>query len=160
MKESIQQAVQQVAETLTQNGQVVVTAESLTGGMISAVLTSVPGSSAWFKRGFVTYSNEAKHEMLGVPEGILDRYTAVSDETVTHMLLGALRHSDADVAVAVSGIAGPDGALPGKPVGTVFIGVMRRDEMADIRRYRFEGDRQSVRIQTVEKALESLLGLY
>ncbi|MVX56148.1 CinA family protein [Parasutterella muris] len=160
MTANIESLVKTLSDRISGTGEVIVTAESLTGGMISAALTSVSGSSAWFERGFVTYTNEAKHQMLDVPQGILDRFTAVSAETVTHMLIGALKHSGASVAVAVSGIAGPTGALPGKPVGTVFIGWMRRDEIAEVVRCQFDGDRAAVREQTVEKALNGLLGYF
>ena len=160
MTANIESLVKTLSDRISGTGEVIVTAESLTGGMISAALTSVSGSSAWFERGFVTYTNEAKHQMLDVPQGILDRFTAVSAETVTHMLIRARKHSGASVAVAVSGIAGPTGALPGKPVGTVFIGWMRRDEIAEVVRCQFDGDRAAVREQTVEKALNGLLGYF
>ena len=130
---------------------------TVTGGMISAALTSIPGASEWFERGFVTYTNQAKHEMLDVPQSILDRFSAVSTQTVSQMLEGAIRHSNATMAVAVSGIAGPDGAMPGRPVGTVFIGWKRKDEMAEVGRYEFKGDRQSVREQTVAVAIQGLV---
>ena len=130
---------------------------TVTGGMISAALTSIPGASEWFERGFVTYTNQAKHEMLDVPQSILDRFSAVSTQTVSQMLEGAIRHSNATIAVAVSGIAGPDGAMPGRPVGTVFIGWKRKDEMAEVGRYEFKGDRQSVREQTVAVAIQGLV---
>lgn len=112
MTANIESLVKTLSDRISGTGEVIVTAESLTGGMISAALTSVSGSSAWFERGFVTYTNEAKHQMLDVPQGILDRFTAVSAETVTHMLIGALKHSGASVAVAVSGIAGPTAHCP------------------------------------------------
>ena len=147
----------ELSRRIVGTGQIVVTAESLTGGMISAALTSIPGASEWFERGFVTYTNQAKHEMLDVPQSILDRFSAVSTQTVSQMLEGAIRHSNATMAVAVSGIAGPDGAMPGRPVGTVFIGWKRKDEMAEVGRYEFKGDRQSVREQTVAVAIQGLV---
>ena len=122
MNKEIEDKVKELSRRIVGTGQIVVTAESLTGGMISAALTSIPGASEWFERGFVTYTNQAKHEMLDVPQSILDRFSAVSTQTVSQMLEGAIRHSNATMAVAVSGIAGPDGAMPGRPVGTVFIG--------------------------------------
>src|ERR1700722_8399174 len=100
----------------------VVTAESCTGGWIAKVLTDIAGSSQWFTEGFVTYSNQSKIRRLGVPRAVLEKYGAVSDETVRAMAEGALRRSRAQVAVAVTGIAGPGGAVPGKPVGTVWLG--------------------------------------
>lgn len=114
MNKEIEDKVKELSRRIVGTGQIVVTAESLTGGMISAALTSIPGASEWFERGFVTYTNQAKHEMLDVPQSILDRFSAVSTQTVSQMLEGAIRHSNATMAVAVSGIAGPDGAMPGK----------------------------------------------
>ena len=157
MNKEIEDKVKELSRRIVGTGQIVVTAESLTGGMISAALTSIPGASEWFERGFVTYTNQAKHEMLDVPQSILDRFSAVSTQTVSQMLEGAIRHSNATMAVAVSGIAGPDGAMPGRPVGTVFIGWTRKDEMAEVGRYEFKGDRQSVREQTVAVAIQGLI---
>ncbi len=157
MNKEIEDKVKELSRRIVGTGQIVVTAESLTGGMISAALTSIPGASEWFERGFVTYTNQAKHEMLDVPQSILDRFSAVSTQTVSQMLEGAIRHSNATMAVAVSGIAGPDGAMPGRPVGTVFIGWKRKDEMAEVGRYEFKGDRQSVREQTVAVAIQGLI---
>lgn len=111
MNKEIEDKVKELSRRIVGTGQIVVTAESLTGGMISAALTSIPGASEWFERGFVTYTNQAKHEMLDVPQSILDRFSAVSTQTVSQMLEGAIRHSNATMAVAVSGIAGPDGAM-------------------------------------------------
>ena len=149
MNKEIEDKVKELSRRIVGTGQIVVTAESLTGGMISAALTSIPGASEWFERGFVTYTNQAKHEMLDVPQSILDRFSAVSTQTVSQMLEGAIRHSNATMAVAASGIAGPD--------GTVFIGWKRKDEMAEVGRYEFKGDRQSVREQTVAVAIQGLI---
>lgn len=157
MNNDIASLVKELSQRINGTGNIVVTAESLTGGMISAALTSIPGASEWFERGFVTYTNEAKHEMLGVPQSILDRFTAVSTETVSQMLEGAIKNSNGTMAVAVSGIAGPGGELPGRPVGTVFIGWKRKDEMAEVGRYHFDGDRESVREQTVAVAIKGLV---
>lgn len=159
MNKEIASLVAELSKRINGTGNIVVTAESLTGGMISAALTSIPGASDWFERGFVTYTNEAKHQMLGVPQSILDRFTAVSTETVSQMLEGAIKNSGGTMAVAVSGIAGPGGELPGKPVGTVFIGWKRRDEMAEVARYHFEGNRESVREQTVAAAIKGLVDM-
>ena len=115
MNKEIEDKVKELSRRIVGTGQIVVAAESLTGGMISSALTSIPGASEWFERGFVTYTNQAKHEMLDVPQSILDRFSAVSTQTVSQMLEGAIRHSNATMAVAVSGIAGPDGAMPGRP---------------------------------------------
>lgn len=157
MNNEIETLVKELSRQITGTGQIVVTAESLTGGMISAALTSISGSSSWFERGFVTYTNEAKHEMLDVPQSILDRFSAVSTQTVSQMLEGALNKSNGTMAVAVSGIAGPTGEMPGRPVGTVFIGWKRKDEMAEVARYHFDGDRQSVREQTTAVAIKGLI---
>jgi nicotinamide-nucleotide amidase len=138
----------------------VVTAESCTGGWIAKTLTDVAGSSQWFGEGFVTYSNESKTRRLGVPGAILDKKGAVSEETVRAMAAGALRRTRAQVAVAVTGIAGPDGAVPGKPVGTVWLGwATRRGGIIRIgtQLKHFRGDRESVRRKTVQLALQGLL---
>lgn len=142
-----------VAEALLVTGLKLATAESCTGGMIAAALTDIAGSSAVFERGFVTYSNEAKHELLDVSFSLIDQYGAVSSEVAQAMAEGALKHSRADMAVAVTGIAGPDGGTPAKPVGTVYIAVARREGSCYVERHRFEGDRQRVREQTVVAAL-------
>lgn len=146
-----------VGEQLKQRHWWLVTAESCTGGWIAQAITAAAGSSEWFDRGFVTYSNLAKQEVLGVPAAVLEREGAVSEATVRHMAAGALRFSHARVAVAVSGIAGPGGAVPGKPVGTVFLAWARAGDEADCERHRFHGDRAAVRRQTVARALEGIL---
>jgi nicotinamide-nucleotide amidase len=136
------------------------TAESCTGGWIAKALTDIPGSSDWFVEGFVTYSNASKIRRLGVPRAILQRHGAVSQATVRAMAAGALRRSEAQVAVAVTGIAGPGGAVPGKPVGTVWLGWATRGrggiQVATALR-RFQGDREAVRRKTVRAALQGLL---
>jgi nicotinamide-nucleotide amidase len=124
------------------------TAESCTGGLIAAALTAIAGSSAVVTHGFVTYSNEAKRDVLGVPWGVLEGYGAVSDSVARRMAEGALARSGADVAVSCTGIAGPGGATPGKPVGLVHLGVSMRGETRAIRRV-FPGDRAAVRAATV-----------
>lgn len=139
-------------------GRVVATAESCTGGMISAAITEIPGSSQWFDRGFVTYSNEAKIDMLGVKAETLEHYGAVSLETAREMALGALTRSKANVAVSVTGIAGPTGGTDEKPVGTVCIGLMRDDIDKPVAKvYHFSGDRYAVRYQTMMTCLDLLL---
>jgi nicotinamide-nucleotide amidase len=132
-------------------------AESCTGGWIAKVITDVPGSSSWFERGFVTYSNAAKVDLLAVPQAVLDGYGAVSRETVNAMVAGALEHSRAEVALAVSGIAGPDGGSPAKPVGTVWLGWAVRGRSGHSRCHTFHGNREAVRRQAVVAALEGLL---
>ncbi len=159
MKNELKAKIADLADVLKDRQLKVVTAESCTGGMIASALTEIPGASDWFDRGFVTYNNIAKHEMLGVSENILNKYGAVSNDCVAQMVLGALKHSNAQVAVAVSGIAGPGGEEPGKPVGTVFLGWGLKDEMPNIIRFNFIGDRQQVREQCVEAAVDGLLDL-
>ena len=137
----------------------VATAESCTGGLVAGAITDVPGSSAWFDRGFVTYSNEAKQQLLGVPCALLERYGAVSEEVAQALVEGALAHSAADVAVSVTGIAGPGGATPGKPVGMVCFGFARRDGVPRTVTHRVDGDRFAVRAASVVIALEGLNAL-
>lgn len=141
-------------------GQVLATAESCTGGWVSQAVTEVAGSSAWFDRGFVTYTNAAKQELLDVPAAVLAAHGAVSAETVRAMAAGALRHSHADCAVAISGIAGPTGAVPGKPVGTVWMAWQRRGGECVTHRAQFDGDRRTVRGLAVAAALQGILDLY
>lgn len=132
-------------------------AESCTGGWIGQAVTMVPGSSKWFDRGFVTYTNEAKQEVLGVGAETLKKNGAVSEPVVLEMAAGALKASRAQVAVSVSGIAGPDGGTPNKPVGTVCIAWCRAGDMPVAKTFRFAGDRDSVRRQSVIAALEGLV---
>lgn len=147
-----------VGRMLTAQGLTLVTAESCTGGWIAKAITDVPGSSAWFDRGFITYSNTAKREMLAVRESTLQIHGAVSANVVMEMAEGALGHSRGDIAVAVSGIAGPDGGTAAKPVGTVWLAWLTRDKKIALSRcYRFGGGRESVRYQSVDAAFEVLL---
>jgi nicotinamide-nucleotide amidase len=132
-------------------------AESCTGGGVAAAVTDIAGSSQWFDRGFVTYSNQAKQEMLGVVEATLERHGAVSEQTVREMVTGALSRSDAQVAVAVSGIAGPGGGSDEKPVGTVCLAWQVEGQEPVVRTEHFGGDRASIREQTVLSALRGLL---
>lgn len=150
-------AVLALADALRARGEFVAAAESCTGGLIAAACTSIAGSSDWFERGFVTYSNEAKTEMLGVPAALLAAHGAVSEPVVRAMAEGALAQSRADWAVAVTGIAGPGGAVPGKPVGTVWLAVMRRGHAPRSTRLQLGGDRTTVREQTTDIALRTLL---
>lgn len=135
------------------------TAESCTGGMIAAAMTERAGSSAVFERGFVTYSNEAKIEALGVDETIIAQYGAVSPKTALAMALGVLDYSRADLAVSVTGIAGPSGGSEAKPVGLVYIGVAKKGGVSEAFEHHFEGDRTTVRKQTVSAALTHLIDL-
>ena len=138
---------------------VVVTAESCTGGGVATAITRISGSADWFERGFVTYSNIAKKEMLGVNEDTLKAHGAVSEEVAIEMAAGALKHSHADVSVSITGIAGPTGAAPGKPVGTVHFAWGVRDGPIQARRFRFDGGRVAVRLQSVYVALQGLIDL-
>lgn len=133
------------------------TAESCTGGLVAGAITDVAGSSEWFDRGFVTYSNEAKVELLGVAPATLARCGAVSEATVREMVAGALAHSRADIAVAVTGVAGPAGGAPDKPVGLVWFAWAVRDGPVDAESRRFEGDRAAVRDASVGAALRGIL---
>ena len=133
------------------------TAESCTGGWAAQVITHTSGSSAWFDRGFVTYSNEAKCDMLGVRPETLERFGAVSPETASEMAAGALKNSNSMISLAITGIAGPTGGSPGKPVGTVSFAWCRVGETAAAETAMFAGDREAVRRQAVIHALRGLL---
>ncbi|WP_455386196.1 nicotinamide-nucleotide amidase [Acidihalobacter prosperus] len=146
-----------LGDLLKARGLRLTTAESCTGGWIAKTLTDVPGSSAWFERGFVTYSNDAKHDMLGVPEELIARYGAVSGECVAAMAEGALRAGRGDVAVAVSGIAGPDGGSAEKPVGTVWFGFSGVGGDTETLHRLLPGDRESVRRAAVNIALQGVI---
>lgn len=135
----------------------IATAESCTGGWIAQVITEIPGSSAWFDRGFVTYSNASKIEMLGVARQTLEQFGAVSSETVQAMAKGALQNSDADLAIAVTGIAGPDGGTVEKPVGTVFIAFSGKGMPDKSALLRLTGTRREVRVKTVELVLKGIV---
>lgn len=149
---------QSLAERLTRNGLKLATAESCTGGMIAAACTDLPGSSAWFDRGFITYSNAAKTELLAVEERLLRRAGAVCEGVARAMVLGALSHSQAQAAISVTGVAGPTGGSPAKPVGTVWFGFAVPGQVLTEKRH-FEGDRAQVRTATVHHALKRLLEL-
>ncbi|WP_102798301.1 nicotinamide-nucleotide amidase [Bowmanella denitrificans] len=142
----------ELGDTLKQKGWTMTCAESCTGGGIGYAITSVSGSSSWFERGFITYSNQAKQDLLGVQSDTLVVHGAVSAQTVEEMAQGALNAAKADMAIAVSGIAGPDGGSPEKPVGTVWFGLALKGETKSVLQ-RFEGDRQQIRQQAVEFAL-------
>jgi nicotinamide-nucleotide amidase len=149
----------QVGGLLKAHGMKLATAESCTGGGVAQAITEVAGSSAWFERGFVTYSNESKSEMLGVAQATLDQYGAVSEATVREMAEGALRHSRAQVALAISGIAGPDGGTPQKPVGTVWFAWASRFGPTRAQVHHLPGGRSEVRAQSVHIALQGVLDL-
>ncbi|MFY9326606.1 MAG: nicotinamide-nucleotide amidase [Georgfuchsia sp.] len=147
----------QVGEMLQKTGLSLTTAESCTGGWIAEVITRTAGSSGWFECGFITYSNAAKTQLLGVAAATLEACGAVSEETAAEMAFGALQHSMASVALSVTGIAGPDGGSLDKPVGTVCFGWCRRNAKPRTATRHFAGDRESIRRQAMIFALEELL---
>lgn len=157
MVDQLEEMAVSVGHALSEKGWRLVTAESCTGGWISEVVTSVSGSSDWFDRGFVVYSNRAKEEMLGVSDALIADSGAVSEEVVKAMVEGALAKSGAEVALAVTGIAGPTGGSEDKPVGTVWIGLGFADGDLKAALYHFAGDRRAVREQAVITALHGLL---
>ena len=134
----------------------ITTVESCTGGLIAGAITDVPGSSKHFNRGFITYSNQAKTDLVGVPANILNTYGAVSEQCAQAMADGALKTAKSDYAIAVTGIAGPGGATPGKPTGLVYIGLAQKNGKTQVWRNVFEGDRTAVRMATVKTALTKL----
>ena len=150
--------VQQLATELLARGWKLVTAESCTGGMIAAACTDLAGSSEWFERGLVTYSNAAKAELLGVDAALLERHGAVSDAVVRAMARGAVGHARADVSIAVTGVAGPSGGSPQKPVGTVWLGWSVQGKLSS-RLCHCAGDRAAIRRETVVLAIWGLLDL-
>ena len=151
--------VQDIAQRLTARGALLATAESCTGGWAAQALTALAGSSNWFERGFVTYSNAAKEEMLGVRPETLARHGAVSEETAREMALGALSHSRAVVALAITGVAGPSGGTRDKPVGMVCFAWAAKGGSPRSETRHFGGDREAVRRQSVERALAGVLEL-
>ena len=156
MNSTIDHLASEVGEVLLTRNCKLVTVESCTGGWISQAVTSVSGSSNWFDRGFVTYSNEAKQELVGVQADTLEVHGAVSEEVAIEMAVGGLNNSYADIAVSVTGIAGPDGGTLTKPVGTVWIAWAIRSGKATAKCYQFDGDRHAIRRETVLKALSGI----
>jgi nicotinamide-nucleotide amidase len=157
-KHSTTELVQRLAIQLQAKGWLLASAESCTGGLIAAACTNLAGSSLWFERGFVTYSNQAKTDMLGVDAALITAHGAVSEAVARAMTQGALAHSKAQVAVAVTGIAGPSGGSPAKPVGTVCFGFALPGQVVS-EQQQFKGDRASVRAASVEHALGKILEL-
>jgi nicotinamide-nucleotide amidase len=153
---TVEALVNSLAHALKARGQMMTTAESCTGGLIAGACTEISGSSDWFERGFVTYSNAAKTELLGVPAALIDAHGAVSEPVARAMAEGALAQSHAQWAVAVTGVAGPTGGSPDKPVGTVWFG-WATPQGVFTERQRFDGDRAAVRQATVAHALAGLL---
>lgn len=159
MIDVIKNLVLETANFLKAQGLSLTTAESCTGGGLSYWLTSVPGSSHWLERGFVTYSNAAKNEMLKVSKEILKTYGAVSKETACAMAEGALQNSHADLSIAITGIAGPEGGSEEKPVGTVWFALSGKNISTLAQSHVFTGDRQAIRLASIVKALQILLAL-
>lgn len=149
--------VEELSLLLTQKNMRLVTAESCTGGLIAAAMTDRSGSSSVFERGYVTYSNESKIEELNVNPEIIETHGAVSEQTAAEMANGALKNSRADIALSVTGIAGPTGGTKEKPVGLVYIGIALPNKKPETIKNIFDGDRTSIRQATVEKALELLI---
>jgi nicotinamide-nucleotide amidase len=159
MLQNIEQAIEKnrglLSDLLLKNQWMMATAESCTGGLIAATCTDVSGSSDWFERGFVTYSNAAKTELLGVDAQLIEQYGAVSEQVARAMAFGALRHSRAQASLAVTGVAGPTGGSADKPVGTVWFGFALQGQLHSEVQH-FDGNRQAVREQTVAHALARL----
>ena len=155
--DDLETLAEQVGAALQSRGLMLASAESCTGGWVGAAVTAIAGSSHWYERGFITYTNESKQEMLGVAVDTLAEYGAVSEPTVREMAAGALKHSHADVALAISGIAGPGGATLDKPVGTVCVAWALRSGATRAQSFHFDGDRSAVRRQAVCAALRGVL---
>ena len=151
--------VEQLFEKLKTSKRKLVTAESCTGGMIATAITDKAGSSEIFERGFVTYSNEAKIDCLNVDPQTLEKYGAVSEQVAIEMADGALKNSQASVSISVTGIAGPDGGTPEKPIGLVYIGYALKGGVAQATKHNFEGSREDIRLQTTRDALKHLLDI-
>lgn len=147
---------ERIGQALNARGATVTTAESCTGGWVAKVITDIAGSSAWFERGFVTYSNEAKSQMIGVKPTTLEQHGAVSEPVVVEMAIGAIKAARADYAISISGIAGPDGGTASKPVGTVWFGFASAAGEGITRCECFSGDRENVRRQATAYALQTL----
>ena len=159
MDQALYDLAENAGRTLSAHGLMLVTAESCTGGWIAEAVTAVPGSSAWFERGFVTYTYISKREMLGVRGETLEQHGAVSEAVVLEMVTGALEASHAQVGIAVSGVAGPAGGTPEKPVGTVCFAWATKDSAPFAETRRFPGDREAVRRQSVIHALTVMIEL-
>ncbi len=157
MDDALYQLAETVGQALRQRGMMLATAESCTGGWVGEAMTAVPGSSGWFDRGFITYTNQSKQDMLGVAAATLAAHGAVSEPTVREMAAGALKNSRAQAALAISGIAGPGGGTAQKPVGTVWFAWAFADGTVASESRVFAGDRGAVRRQAVDYALRGLL---
>ncbi|MGN1393315.1 MAG: CinA family protein [Succinivibrionaceae bacterium] len=153
LQDKILEISQMMGNNLLSKNLILSTAESCTGGLISAFITEISGSSAWFDRSFITYTNKAKSEMLGIDLKEIELNGAVSEKTVISMALGALKYSDADLSVAVSGVAGPTGGTVYNPIGTVWMAWAYKNKIFKTYRASFEGNRQEIRLQTVLLAM-------
>ena len=158
-EQELRDLAEQLGECMKAKGLTLATAESCTGGWLAKIITDIPGGSSWFTGSVVSYSNEAKHSLLGVSEITLNEFGAVSGETVLEMSDGLFSHTDADVVVSVSGIAGPDGGSDEKPVGLVWLSWGKRDKSVFATPFHFDGDREEVRKQSIRQALDNLLDL-
>ncbi len=158
-EQELRDLAEQLGTCLTETGLKLASAESCTGGWLAKIVTDIPGSSEWFTGSVVSYSNEAKHDLLGVSEITLNEFGAVSGETVLEMSDGLFLHTDADVAVSISGIAGPGGGSDDKPVGLVWLGWGKRDKSVFATPFNFDGDREEVRKQSIKQAFNNLLDL-
>jgi nicotinamide-nucleotide amidase len=157
--EELIRLARELGDKLLARGWMLATAESCTGGWVGQLLTALPGSSQWYERGFITYANAAKTEMLGVPAGLIEAHGAVSEEIAGAMAAGALKHSHAQATLAISGIAGPGGGSPQKPVGLVCYGWALKDGTLMSSTCRLDGDREEIRSRAVAAALRGLIDL-
>jgi len=155
----MQDLVKELAQLLNEKSMMITTAESCTGGLLSAALTHKPGASSYFDRGFITYSNEAKQELLNVPESTIQTFGAVSEETAQAMAKGALENSHASIAISITGIAGPDGGSNEKPVGTVIFGYALKGGSSGCIQKQFSGSREDIQSQSTVTALKSLISI-
>ncbi|VAW51895.1 Nicotinamide-nucleotide amidase [hydrothermal vent metagenome] len=158
-EQELRDLAEQLGQCMTAKGLKLASAESCTGGWLAKIITDIPGSSAWFTGSVVCYSNASKVSLLGVDENCLNEFGAVSGETVLELSDGLFSHTDADVAVSVSGIAGPDGGSDEKPVGLVWLSWGKRGKSVHARSFNFEGNREDVRKQSIKQALNNLLDL-
>ncbi len=157
--EATKDMAEHLGRLLLMHNLALVTAESCTGGGLAEIITRIPGSSQWFERGFITYSNDAKQELLGVSQDMLKEYGAVSEQVACAMAEGALENSHSQVSVSVTGIAGPDGGTDEKPVGTVCLAWQQRDQTTRVAQVLFEGDRQQIRQQACLMAMQGLIDM-
>jgi nicotinamide-nucleotide amidase len=156
MSTHIKNLVIKIANHFKQNNLKLATVESCTGGGLGYWLTSIPGSSQWYERGFVTYSKTAKITMVNVNPKTIEQFGEVSEETAIEMVNGGLKNSLADYCISITGIAGPDGATAQKPLGTVWIGLGKRNQLIYARHFTLDGNREEIRIRSIESALEEL----